>query len=497
MRARETSRAALEHLDAGLAIAPDYADLIGRKIFFLDYLPDADFAVQQAARKQWWDAIGARLPRRALSPRTLDPDKRIVIGYVASEFRNHSAAFALLPVLRHHDHARFEIVCYSCSPVRDEITAEFKSLADVWVDAWQMSDDELADRIQADKIDILIDVSGHTTGNRLHVFARKPAPIQVSGFGHATGTGLQTMDHVLADPVFIPQSARHLLAEKVYDLPCLITIDPILDVPASEPPMLRNGHVTFGVFNRIYKISDEAIRVWSKVMREVTGSKIIIKHTLLDDPMLRDNLIARFVAQGVAEENVTCLGSSPRHEHLLAFANVDISLDTFPQNGGVSTWESLYAGVPVVAKLGNGASSRAGGSIVAAVGLDDWVAEDDEGYAAIACKYAAQPAHLAKLRSGVAGSDRSVPRRQCRNLHARGRGGLIAGSGATIVLRPRKAAKAPDSACRANAPNCEGLGLVVRKPCGAARPCRFMAPKAISGHMAPKWVRQCSVSSSA
>ncbi|MET4328391.1 putative O-linked N-acetylglucosamine transferase (SPINDLY family) [Bradyrhizobium sp. i1.15.2] len=279
------------------------------------------------------------------------------------------------------------------------MTAAFRSSADVWVDAWQLSDDELADRIQADKVDILIDVSGHTTGNRLHVFARKPAPIQVSGFGHATGTGLQTMDYVLADPIFIPQSARHLLAEKVYDLPCLITIDPILDVPASEPPMLRNGHVTFGVFNRIYKISDEAIRVWSNVMREVTGSKIVIKHTLLDDPMLRDSLIARFVAQGVAEENVICLGSTPRHEHLRAFANVDISLDTFPQNGGVSTWESLYAGVPVVAKLGNGASSRAGGSIVAAVGLDDWVAEDDEGYAAIACKYAAQPAHLAKLRS--------------------------------------------------------------------------------------------------
>jgi predicted O-linked N-acetylglucosamine transferase (SPINDLY family) len=391
---------AIELLDAALAIVPD-ASLIGRKIFFLDYLSDADFAVQQAARKQWWDAIGSKLPRRILAPRQLDPDKRIVVGYVAAEFWHHSAAFALLPVLRHHDHARFEIVCYSCSPVRDEITAAFRSSADVWVDAWQMSDDELADRIQADKVDILIDVSGHTTGNRLHVFARKPAPIQVSGFGHATGTGLQTMDYVLADPVFIPQSARHLLAEKVYDLPCLITIDPILDLPASEPPMLRNGYVTFGVFNRIYKISDEAIRVWSKVMREVTGSKIIIKHTLLDDPMLRDNLVARFVAQGIAEENVTCLGSSPRHEHLRAFANVDISLDTFPQNGGVSTWESLYAGVPVVAKLGNGASSRAGGSIVAAVGLDDWVADNDEGYAAIASKYAAQPAHLAKLRADL------------------------------------------------------------------------------------------------
>ena len=389
---------AIELLDAALAIAPD-ADLIGRKIFFLDFLADADFAVQQAARKHWWDAIGVKLPRRKLASGPLDPDRRIVIGYVSAEFWYHSAAFTLLPLLRHHDRAQFEIVCYSCSSTHDEVTARFKQLADIWVDAWQLSDDELADRIQADKVDILIDVSGHTTGNRLPLFARKPAPIQVSGFGHASGTGLQTMDYVFADPIFIPQSARHLLAEKVYDLPCLNTIDPILDVPTSELPMLRNGYVTFGVFNRINKISDDAIRVWSKLMHEVTGSKIIIKHTLLDDPLVRERLIARFVAHGVSEDNITCRGSTPRHEHLAAFAQVDISLDPFPQNGGISTWESLYAGVPVVAKLGNASSSRAGGSIVAAVGLDDWVAEDDAGYAAIACKYAAQPAHLAELRA--------------------------------------------------------------------------------------------------
>ncbi|MGX1163996.1 putative O-linked N-acetylglucosamine transferase (SPINDLY family) [Bradyrhizobium sp. USDA 372] len=389
---------AIEHLDAALAISPD-PDLMARKIYFLDFLPDADFTIQQATRRSWGEAIGARLPQRTLASRQLDPDRRIVIGYVSAEFWYHSAAFGLLPVLRHHDHASFEVVCYSCSPTKDAITAEFRSAADVWVDAWQMFDDELADRIEADKVDILIDVSGHSSGNRLQVFARKPAPIQVTGFGHATGTGLRTMDYVLADPVFIPQSARHLLTEKVYDLPCLITIDPILDVPPSELPMLRNGYVTFGVFNRVNKISDEAIRVWSNVMREVAGSKIIIKHTLLDDALVRDGLLARFVAHGIAEERITCLGSSERADHLRAFALVDISLDPFPQNGGVSTWESLYAGVPVVAKLGHGASSRAGGSIVAAVGLDDWVAEDDAGYAAIACQFAAQPALLAQLRA--------------------------------------------------------------------------------------------------
>jgi predicted O-linked N-acetylglucosamine transferase (SPINDLY family) len=136
-------------------------------------------------------------------------------------------------------------------------------------------------------------------------------------------------------------------------------------------------------------------------MRELPGSRIVLKHGLLDDRLLRDSLIARFVAQGIAEENITCMGSTSRNDHLLAFADVDISLDTFPQNGGISTWESLYAGVPVVAKLGNGASSRAGASIVTAVGLGDWVAEDDEGYIEIARKFASQPDYLAKLRADL------------------------------------------------------------------------------------------------
>jgi len=392
---------AIEYLDRALAIRPDYADAIRGKIFLQDYRPEADFALQQAVRRDWWDLIGSKLPRRELPKRPLDPDKRIVVGYVAAEFRQHSAALTLLPVLRNHDHANFEIICYYSWPVADEYTATFKSLADVWVDAWGLSDDEFADRIQADGVDILIDVSGHTTGNRLPVFARKPAPIQATGFGHATGTGIQTMDYVLADPIFIPPSVRHLFAEKIYDLPCLITMEPVSDLRRSELPMLRNGYVTFGVFNRIYKISDDAIQVWSRIMREVQGSKIIIKHPLLDDSLLRDSLIARFVAKGIAEEHITCLGTTSRDDHLIAFDKIDISLDTFPQNGGISTWESLYKGVPVVAKLGNGASSRAGGSIVASVGLGDWVADDDDGYVEIACKFAAQPDHLAKLRADL------------------------------------------------------------------------------------------------
>jgi predicted O-linked N-acetylglucosamine transferase (SPINDLY family) len=393
--------AAIQLFDRALAIKPDCDTAITNKIFYLDFLSDADFAIQQATRRYWWDAIGSKFPRRKLAARPLDPLKRIVIGYVSSDFRNHSAALAFLPVLRSHDKANFQTNCYSCSPIQDSQTTVFQSLADVWVDAVRLSDDELADRIQADGVDVLVDLSGHTTGNRLGVFARKPAPVQVTAWGNGTGTGLQTMDYFFADPVIVPQNVRHLFAERVYDLPSVITMEPISEVQPSAVPMLHNGFVTFGVFNRIDKISDEVVAVWSKLLRTVTGSKIVIKHYALDEAFMRDGLIGRFVAHGVSPDSVICMGSSARRDHLQAFGNIDISLDPFPQNGGISTWETLYMGVPVVAKLGNGTSSRITGAILKAIGLDDWVADDDDGYVAIAQKFAAMPSHLQKLRADL------------------------------------------------------------------------------------------------
>jgi predicted O-linked N-acetylglucosamine transferase (SPINDLY family) len=393
--------AAIQHFDRAIAIRSDCDEAITKKIFYLDFLPNADFAAQQATRRYWWDAIGSKLPRRALAARSLDPQRRIVVGYVSADFRTHSAAFAFLPVLRSHDKADFQINCYSSSSTRDGLTAVFQSLADVWVDAHSLSDDELADRVQADGVDVLVDLSGYTTGNRMGLFARKPAPVQVTAWGSGTGTGLQTMDHFFADPVTVPRDVRHLFAERVHDLPSVITMDPICDVRPSALPMLRNGFVTFGVFNRIDKISDDVLAVWSKLLRMVPGSKIVIKHLALDEAFLRDALIGRFVTQGIPQDRVVCIGSTERRDHLKAFENIDISLDPFPQNGGISTWESLYMGVPVVAKLGNGASSRVAGAILKAVGLDDWVADDDDGYVAIAQKYASMPSHLEKLRADL------------------------------------------------------------------------------------------------
>jgi predicted O-linked N-acetylglucosamine transferase (SPINDLY family) len=210
------------------------------------------------------------------------------------------------------------------------------------------------------------------------------------------------MDYLFANPVLIPEAARHLFAEAIYDLPCAATAtEALLDAQSSALPTIRNGHITFGVFNRINKISDEALVVWSKLLQEVARSTIVIKNGALDDPLLRDRVIGRFLAHGISQDRIKCIGLTSRREHIAEFANIDISLDPFPQNGGVSTWESLQAGVPVVTKLGNTASSRIGGAIVKAVGLGDWVADDDDGYIAIARTDASMASRLEALRASL------------------------------------------------------------------------------------------------
>src|SRR5262249_31579363 len=185
-----------------------------------------------------------------------DPSRGLVLGYVSADFRAHSASLSILPQLRHHDHSQFEVVCYSGVTVADARTHEFRSLADQWVEAHELADDALAARIRADRIDVLVDLSGHTHGHRLAVFAQKPAPVQVRAGGPAPGTGLRTIDSLFSDTVWVPAEARPLFAEAICALPCQITFEPARDAPApTELPALGRGGVTFGCFNRFGKLS--------------------------------------------------------------------------------------------------------------------------------------------------------------------------------------------------------------------------------------------------
>jgi len=398
--------------DRVLAIKPDFSEVISNKIFALDLVPQAGFAEHQAARKEWWHRVGAKVAANA-SPRHAndrDPARRIVLGYVSADFRRHSAATTFWPVLAHHDKTRFEVICYSCSTTRDEITGYFQRVADRWIDAAQLSDDELAARVRTDNVDILIDLSGHSGGNRLGAFARKPAPVQVTAWGHGTGTGLPTIDYLFSDPVTIPEEMRALYAEKIYDLPCVImSALPPIELPRGEPPVLTNGFVTFGVFNRTTKISDDAVAVWARVMHEVPDAKLLMKDGGYNDAPLRDLMRQRFVAHGIAGERIDFLGSSPREQHLAAFGTTDIALDPFPQNGGVSTWEALHMGVPVVAKLGQSAPSRLSGAILTSIGMADWVAPSADDYVALAVKFAGMPELLRRLRGELPAQIAAAP----------------------------------------------------------------------------------------
>jgi predicted O-linked N-acetylglucosamine transferase (SPINDLY family) len=339
------------------------------------------------------------------------------VGYVSADFRDHSAALVFGPVLRNHDKAAVEVFCYSCTSLRDSITDGLQRVADKWVDAWRMTDDQLAEQIISDRIDILVDLSGFTGGHRLRVFARKPAPIQVTAWGHATGDGMPEIDYLFSDPVSTPAEVRHLFAEKVYDLPCLLTIDapPASVKPALQPPCLTNGYVTFGVFNRLEKISADSMRVWSQILEAVPQSRLMIKTGALSDAKLRQLLVERFAAHGVAPERIQCLGSTTRSEHLATYDRVDICLDPFPQNGGVSTFETLQLGVPVVAKLGNSNASRAAGAILCSVGLHEWVTDSETRYADLAVKFASQPDYLSALRSELAARVLASPSGNTKN----------------------------------------------------------------------------------
>ncbi len=393
------AQTAVSFFDRALAIKPDGEIALQSRIFSLDF-GDGDDALRQAARSEWWRRIGspiaAKYPPHHDNKR--DPNRRIVLGYVSGDFRHHSSAHAFRPVMQNHDKSQFELICYSTSPTTDHVTDSFRQHADRWRDVVQWTDDQLADCIRADKVDILIDLPGHTRGNRLRVFARKPAPIQVTAWGHGSGTGMPVMDYLFTDPVSVPAEARDLFAEQISYLPCTFIIEPPpLEQRAAEPPVTSNGYVTYGVFTRASRMSEQAIKLWARILRADAASRLILKDHMLDDVSIQTRLKENFAAHGVTPDRLSLMGSTSREEHLAAYRLIDIGLDPFPHGGGVSTWESLYMGVPVVTKMGHSQSTRVGGAILSAIGMTEWIAGDDDQYVDIALR--STPDQLRTIRN--------------------------------------------------------------------------------------------------
>ena len=395
---------ALADYDAALAVDPGHVFAHSNKIYALDFVEGLGFEDHQAERRRWFEAHARRFAGSAVFPNVRDPGRRLVIGHVSADFRTHSAAFAFGPVLRRLDRSRFEVVLYSNSRIEDALTREFRALADRWRPVADLTDDALAQQIRDDGIDILVDLSGHTEGNRLLVFARKPAPVQVTAWGYSTGNGIPAIDYLFSDPVAVPLAVRRFFAEAIADLPCQVGFEAPADAPdVGASPIRERGFVTFGCFNRLFKISAGAIELWSRILLALPRSRLLLKDRLLDLPAQRATMLAAFAARGIGADRIEFRGNTSRRDHLLAHGEVDIALDPFPHNGGVSTWEALWMGCPVVAKAGASIPGRLSATILASVGLDDWVAESDADYVAIAVRKAGDIERLASLRARLRG----------------------------------------------------------------------------------------------
>lgn len=411
-------------LRRAVALRPESSELHSNLIMTLGLDEHTGLAEHFAERRLWQrrhvDPLGLEAPRH---DNRAEPGRRLRVGYVSADFRQHSAAYAFGPMLLHYDRGAFEVSCYSNSRLEDALAARYRASVDRWRSICDISDADAARLVREDGIDILVDLSGHTVGNRLLLFARKPAPVQVTAWGGATGTGLDAMDYIFADSVMIPEGMRRYFSEEVICLPSALTYLPHAELPPLAPsPALKRGFVTFGYFNNYIKLSRNALQLWARLLDSVRSSRLVLKAREFDQPQPRERILEAFTSSGIEAQRVTFLGGSSWYEHVRAQGGVDISLDPFPNVGGISTLEALAMGTPVVTLIGETPVNRISASSLAAVGLSDWIAATPEEYLRIACEKAADVAGLAwlreNLRARLLASPTGNPRQYVRAVEA-------------------------------------------------------------------------------
>ena len=387
-----------------LAATPDDLQARSNLLLLLNYLPDVNAVTRFEEHLEWGKIAQARIPRLESLSRGDDSRRRIRVGYLSPDFREHSVASFIEPVLTQHDRSHFKVYCYSNLPLPDETTQRIKDIVDVWRDIHKLSDAETAYLIRDDRIDILIDLSGHTGNNRLAVFAAKPAHIQMTYLGYPNTTGLSTIDYRITDEIADPVGEEAYYTEVLQRLDgCFLCYQPDQNTPDVAPlPALTNGYVTFGSFNNFSKINPHVLQLWSEVLLHVPHSRLLLKCPALTDAAVRARVSEALQAHGIGAERVELLGHTPtRQEHLALYAKVDIALDTFPYNGTTTTCEALWMGVPILSLVGEHHAGRVGASLLTAAGLTNWLADTPESFVAIAQTMASDLIELGRLRGSL------------------------------------------------------------------------------------------------
>lgn len=382
-----------------LKLKPDHLAAQNNLLFGFNYHPDLS-AEEVFRAYQDYDARRGVPLRPTWLPHHNDknPDRRLKIGYVSPDFRQHSTRSFLEPLLAWHDKSAVEVFAYAELVKEDDVTARYRSYADHWIPTKGMSDEALAQRIRDDGIDILVELAGHTAANHLAVFARKPAPISISWLGYGYTTGLSAIDYYLTDADIVPLCSEALYAEQ----PWRLSNPPYAYRPAAgmgevgDLPAQQRGYITFGTLSRSIRINHRTIRVWVELLNAVPGSRLVIDSRNFKGRLMQERMAARFTEHGIARERLEIGFHSPPWDVL---RGIDISLDCFPHNSGTTLIESLYMGVPYITLAGRLSVGRLGSSILHAVNHPEWIAGSENDYVAKAVELAGDWDRLASIRS--------------------------------------------------------------------------------------------------
>ena len=354
------------------------------------------------AHCRWGERLVSRAPEDRVFVNVVDPERKLRLGYLSADFCNHPAASFLEPIFEHHDREWFSIICYSQGKICDEKTQTFRRLADDWREINGLTDDDAAELIRRDAIDILIDCTGHMSDNRLPLFARKNAPIQVSWIGYPNTTGLPSVDYRFADNHTDPPGERPLFSEKLVRLEngfCCFA-PPHNAPPVAPLPAKEKDAITFGSLHNVARLNDEVIRLWSMVLKTVPSSRLLIFRTTLNAGII-GRLSQIFAAQGIDVARIDFAKTLPPGGHLAVYDKIDIALDTFPWSGHTTACHALWMGVPVLTLKGNRHAGRMVASVLAYAGMSEFGAASPEEYVGLATRLASDLPGLAALRAGL------------------------------------------------------------------------------------------------
>jgi predicted O-linked N-acetylglucosamine transferase (SPINDLY family) len=394
----------LRRLEEGLARCRQALDVARNPALYPVMLMASNYLYEDPAAVRALHAeFGALVPRPTtrVPRRERAPGEPLRVGYVSGDFVRHSVSFFVSALLEHHDTSRFEVVCYHNNPRSDLVTERLKSHGHRWVECAHLSDADLARRITADGIDILVDLAGPTAQSRILMFAQAPAPVQIAYLGYPTTTGVPGIDYRITDATIDPGDMPVLASEAPLVLPRTMFCFRPDDAPAlAPPPVLRNGFITFGSFNNAAKLSDHTLDIWAAAMNAVPGSRLRLKSATMAQASLRADIERAMAARGITADRLTLQArDADDQSHLALYNEVDIGLDTFPYNGATTTCEALWMGVPVVSLRGRTHTSRMGASLLGAIGQPDWVADSDAGFAQAAARLATDTEGLARWRA--------------------------------------------------------------------------------------------------